>query len=99
MDTADSSVQCNVHVHSDQPVRVHTYGAEEHGQTWVTVTLPPDVILFFADLATLDGLIVAAMTARSWLAEELAGQSTLPLDASGRLNPYLTLGPLPVGLS
>lgn len=94
-----SSAQSNVHVYADEPVKVQTYIAAEHEHTWVTVTVPPAVSLVFSDLDAIDGLIVAAMTARSWLAAELAGQSTLPLDASGRPNPYLTPGPLPVGVA
>ena len=99
MDSSTSSVQCNVHVCADQPVKVGTHGTSEDGQARVTITLPADVSLSFSDLPALDGLIVAAMTARHWLAEELAGQSTLPLDASGRPNPHLTPGPLPVGVA
>lgn len=95
----DGNATLYIHPATDEAPRVDHYPTAEHGRCWVTLTVPPQVHLVFADLATLDGLIVAAMTARSWLAEELAGQSTLPLDSSGRPNPYLTPGPLPVGVS
>ena len=78
-------------------VSVHPKADDQGVSGFVALRVPPAVNLWFYTVADLDALIAAAVEARTWLGADLAGQSPLPLPT--RANPYLTPGPLPVGVS
>ena len=61
----------------------------DSGAVWVQVSDP----------AALDGLITSLVEARDWLAAEVAGQPSLPVEPEPVGDTGLTLHPLPVGVS
>lgn len=61
----------------------------DQGAVWFQISEP----------AALDGLVAALVEARDWLAAEIAGQPSLPVEPEPVGDTGLTLHPLPVGVA
>ena len=96
-----SSASVNVHAHLGEGERfeVARFPADQSGEGFVILRVPPQVNLFFSDPAVLEALIAAAVEARSELLAELTGQAPLPVEPESVGDTGLTLGRLPVGVS
>jgi hypothetical protein len=77
------------------PVNVHP---AREGQEATAFLHFGNLTALVSDPAVLDTLAAAVIEARDRLAAEITGQAPLPVDPP-KANPYLTPGPLPVGVS
>jgi hypothetical protein len=94
----ESSVSVSVHPRAADGIEFRTFETDAGVSGFVVLRVPPGISLWFSVVADLDAVITAAVEARTWLAAELAGQPSLPANQTGRVNAYLTPGPLPVGV-
>lgn len=79
---------------------VLSHPADRHGAGFVVLSLAELRVSVRAEnLPALDALVTATVEARDWLTAEVAGQSSLPVEAEPIGDTGLMLHPLPVGVA